>query len=402
MYFINVCSLALLGFFATASAAPTPPAPLATPTNPLDSHDIIANTLAARSLIHRLAYRDLTGIALGASIFPQKAEGDAPYSNTEATLKAAIKMPASFTFGKKMPVILGPGTGATGTSSFSGNFLKQLMNSSTFDPVALDIPDNLLNDIQSNAEFYSYSINYISAVSNNANVSVITWSQGSMNMQWAMKYWPSTRAVVSDFIPVSPDLKGSTIINFTGGIGDAFQAIAPVPQALSQQKDDSNYVKTLNANGGDSAFVPTTAVFSSSDEIVKPQVDNVKGSGFFLDARNVGVSNTLVQAACPNQPAGKDFSHAGMLYSPVTFALAMDALSNPGPGDLTRLDMATVCGASVSPGLSKADKKATDGLIAAAAANVITYTVSGKAIVGEPGIKQYAAKDAPPKAKIST
>jgi hypothetical protein len=28
-----------------------------------------------------------------------------------------------------------------------------------------------------------------------------------------MKYWPSTRAVISNFVPVSPDLKGSTIAN---------------------------------------------------------------------------------------------------------------------------------------------------------------------------------------------
>jgi len=393
MHFTDIISISLLGLFAVALAAPLNP-----PTPP---HDINANALAARSMAHRLAYRDLTGIAAAESIFPQKAKGDAPYSNDEATLKAAIKMPASFSFGKKMPVILGPGTGVTGTQTFTGNFLKQLMNSTTLDPVVLDIPDDLLNDIQSNAEFYSYSINYISAVSNNANVSVITWSQGSMDMQWAMKYWPSTRPTVSDFVPVSPDLKGSTIIDFTGVVGDAFQAIAPVPQSLSQQKDDSNFVKTLNANGGDSAFVPTTAVFSSSDEVVKPQLNNPKGSGFFNDARNVGVSNTLVQEACPGQTAGGDYSHAGVLYNPVAFALAMDALSNPGPGQLSRLDLTTICGQALAAGLSTADKKATDQTIPEAAANVIKYTLSGKAIVGEPGIKSYAAKDAPRKAKIA-
>lgn len=352
-------------------------------------------------MAHRLAYRDLTGIVSAVSIFPQKAAGDAPYSNTEATLKAAIKMPASFTFGKKMPVIMGPGTGVTGTQTFSGNFMKQLMNSTTMDPVVLDIPDSLLDDIQSNAEFYSYAVNYISAMSNNANVSVITWSQGSMDMQWAMKYWPSARPVVSDFIPVSPDLKGSTIIDFTGALGDGVQGVTPIPQALSQQKDTSNFVKTLNANGGDSAYVPTTAVFSSADEIVKPQLNNASGSGFFNDARNVGVSNTLVQDACPNQPAGGAFTHEGMLYNPVAFALAMDAMSNPGPGQLSRLDMPTVCGAALSPGLDAADKQATDATISEAAANIFTYALSGKSIVGEPGIKPYAAKDAPPQAKLA-
>jgi hypothetical protein len=392
MNFTNIIFVSLLGLFTIVFAAPS---------RPLTSREITANTIAARSMTQRLAYRDLAGIASAASIFPQKAEGDAPYSNTEATLKAAIKMPASFTFGKKMPVIMGPGTGVTGTQTFTGNFMKQLANSTTLDPVVLDIPDNLLADIQSNAEFYSYSINYISAISNNANVSVITWSQGSMDMQWAMKYWPSARSVVSDFVPVSPDLKGSTIVDFTGVIGDGFQAIAPIPQSLSQQKDTSNFVKTLNANGGDSAYVPTTAVFSSADEIVMPQVNNPSGSGWFNDARNVGVSNTLVQAACPNQTAGGAYTHEGMLYNPVTFALAMDAMSNPGAGQLSRLDLSTVCGAALSPGLNQADKQATDATVTEAASNIFSYILSGKSIVGEPGIKPYAAKDAPPNAKLA-
>jgi hypothetical protein len=37
---------------------------------------------------------------------------------------------------------MSPGTGVTGTQTFSGNFMKQLANSTTMDPVVLDIPDN--------------------------------------------------------------------------------------------------------------------------------------------------------------------------------------------------------------------------------------------------------------------
>jgi hypothetical protein len=170
----------------------------------------LASAISA-SPAHR--FLDTRAMEPATPVYPSKAAGDAPYDTPEATLRAAIKLPAGFTYGQKIPVIMSPGTGVTGTQTFSGNFMKQLANSTTMDPVVLDIPDNLLDDIQTNAEFLAYSTNYVSAISNNQNVSVITWSQGSLNMQWAMKYWPSTRAVVRNFVPVSPDLKGSTIAN---------------------------------------------------------------------------------------------------------------------------------------------------------------------------------------------
>jgi len=50
-------------------------------------------------------------------------------------------------------------------------------------------------------------------------------------MQWAMKYWPSTRAVVSNFVPVSPDLKGSTV---------AYIGEVPPPQGILPLGEFSN------------------------------------------------------------------------------------------------------------------------------------------------------------------
>lgn len=43
------------------------------------------------------------------AIFPQKSPEDAPYTQSEDTLKAAIKFPATFTAGQKIPVIMAPG-----------------------------------------------------------------------------------------------------------------------------------------------------------------------------------------------------------------------------------------------------------------------------------------------------
>jgi len=50
-------------------------------------------------------YMDISAMNPPQAVYPMKADGDAPYSLDEKTLRSAIKMPMGFTFGKKMPVI---------------------------------------------------------------------------------------------------------------------------------------------------------------------------------------------------------------------------------------------------------------------------------------------------------
>jgi hypothetical protein len=76
---------------------------------------------------------------------------DAPYSIAESQLRAAIQIPSTFTYGKKPPVILVPGTGSTGCFTFTGNFMKLLSGRSYADPVWLNIPDYQLDDVQDNS-----------------------------------------------------------------------------------------------------------------------------------------------------------------------------------------------------------------------------------------------------------
>ena len=52
------------------------------------------------------------------SIYPKKAQGDAPYQQSQAKLRQHIYIPSNFTYGKKPPVILVPGTGVRGGSNF--------------------------------------------------------------------------------------------------------------------------------------------------------------------------------------------------------------------------------------------------------------------------------------------
>jgi len=311
-------------------------------------------------------------------IYPKASPADAPYDVAESDLRGAIKIPTTFTYGVKPPVILFPGTGGTGYTTYVGNYIKLLSNVPYADPVWVDVPGFLLGDAQTNSEYAAYAINYIASITS-TNVSVIAWSQGTLNTQWALKYWPSTRTKVSDFIGISSDFHGTALAYL----------IAPItePPAIIQQEYESLYVNTLRRNGGDSAYVPTTSFYSGFfDEIVEPQQDPI-ASGIIKDARNVGVSNTQLQLACPGQPAGGFVTHEGALANGLGFALAVDALTHPGPGQLSRLNLAEVCQNYLAPGLNLADFALTEDQIVISAVTILTF--QPRTLI-EPPIKPYA------------
>jgi hypothetical protein len=290
------------------------------------------------------------------TIYPKKSQQDAPYTLTEAQLRQVIYIPSSFTYGKVPPLIMVPGTGSKGCLTFGSNFIKQFTGTTFADPVWLNIPDFLLDDAQVNAEYVAYAINYISGISGNKNVSVIAWSQGNLDTQWAFKYWPSTRGVVSDFINISPDFHGTEIAYL---LCPEFPKL-PCPPSVIQQVYNSNFVNRLRMSGGDSAYVPTTSIYSATDEIVQPQT-GTGASAYINDARSVGVSNSEVQSVCNGKPAGGVYTHEGVLYHPLAYALAVDALTHAGPGQTSRLDLNSICNTIVSPGLSLNDVIATEG-----------------------------------------
>jgi hypothetical protein len=301
--------------------------------------------------------------------FPTAAPSDAPYSLSEEDLRAVIHIPDSFQYGRAgapKPIILVPGTGNTGYITFAGNMIPLLQGSDIADPVWLNIPGYLLGDIQINAEYVAYAINYIYGISNQRQVAVATWSQGSIDTQWAFKYWPSTRDRVTDFIGFSPDFHGTVVANIVQAPGE------PLPPAILQQEYHSNFIHALRSNGGDSSYVPSTLIYSSTDEIVQPQSGN-DASGRLLDARGAGASNIEVQVVCKGQLGGSLYTHEGVLYNPLSFALLKDALANNGAGEPSRLDLGSVCNDFVTPGLDVSDVLVTENAILVAVLAVLAY-----------------------------
>ncbi|CAO2649711.1 Nn.00g010030.m01.CDS01 [Neocucurbitaria sp. VM-36] len=321
-------------------------------------------------------------------IFPKKDPADAPYSLSEDALRKAIYIPSGFTYGAKRPVIFVPGTGAYGGSSFGNNIRKLLTGKSYADPVWLNIPGAMLADAQTNSEYIAYAINYISTVSNNNNeIAIISWSQGGLDTQWVLKYWPSTRKVVTDFLPVSPDFKGTVLANVFCLSASSALGLNACPPSAVQQEATSKYVSRLRTNGGDSAYVPTTTFYSGIfDEIVQPQ-QGTAASAFLNDARGVGVLNNEVQQRCAGRPGGSFYGHAGVLFNPLTYALIVDALTNDGPGNLSRIDISSVCKSYAAPGLDLDDVIATNGLIPVAGVLLLAYP---QKTLTEPTLRSYA------------
>jgi hypothetical protein len=321
------------------------------------------------------------------SIYPRKDASDAPYSLSEEALRKAIYIPAGFTYGAKRPVLFVPGTASYGGSNFATNIRKLLTGTSIADPVWLNVPNAMLDDAQTNAEYVAYAINYLSSITSRSDIAVVSWSQGGLDTQWALKYWPSTRSIVTDFLPVSPDFKGTILANPLCLSANSDIGLNPCPPSVIQQEATSDFVAALRRNGGDSAYVPTTTFYSGFfDEVVEPQQGTI-ASAFMKDERGVGVSNNEVQRVCAGRPGGGFYGHATTLAHPLTYALIVDALVNEGPGSVNRIDVGRVCDRIEAEGLDLDDFLATGGLIPVAGVLLLTYPDRR---LTEPELREYA------------
>lgn len=320
------------------------------------------------------------------NIYPSKATGDAPYSTPEDTLRAAIYIPDSFSYGQngRTPVILVPGTAIPAGTTYHYTFSK-LGNTSPIDVVWVNLPRASLSDAQVNAEYVAYAINYISALCAGPNVAVISWSQGGLNTQWALKYWPSTRTVVKDLVAMSPDFHGTVVEE---AICPAATFVICTP-SIWQQSWEAEFIQTLRDDGGDSAYIPTTTVYSSFDELVEP-MSGANASAILADERSVGVTNAHLQTVCAGQLAGGVYTHEGVLYNPLAWALAIDAITHEGPADLSRLDLAQVCQRELPPALNLEDLLGTEGILLVAVAELLAYRPQP---TSEPPIKAYATHE---------
>lgn len=321
------------------------------------------------------------------SIYPKKSPSDAPYSLTEQELRAAIYIPSTFQYGQgpAIPILCVPGSGVYGsTYYYYTNLAKYLAATSLVDPVWLNVPDHFWGDAQVNSEYVAYAINYIAGISK-GQTAILSWSQGGADAQWSFKYWPSTRSVTTDHIAMSPGYHGTLSASVSG-------LAVPVPPGLNQQDYTSKFVGALRSDGGDSAYVPTTVVYSGTDQIIEPQ-QGTGASAYLLDTRNVGVSNNYLQGLCPLQPAGTFVTHEGVGFNPVTFALIQDAVTHSGPGETSRIDLTSLCKQYAASVFTLTDVVNFGANIVFAVTTAGTYEGQRYILDSEPPLMAYAAWD---------
>jgi triacylglycerol esterase/lipase EstA (alpha/beta hydrolase family) len=250
----------------------------------------------------------------------------------QAQLAAALTCSDGVDGATRAPVLLVQGTGASAKDNWSWTYEP------AFDKLAIpwcqiDLPDHATGDVQINGE---YVVSAIRTMHRRAGrrISIVGHSQGGMVPRWALRFWPSTRAMVDDVIGFAPSNHGTTNASVTCDDGSC-------DAAGWQQWDISNFMKALNQPVETWAGISYTNVITRMDEIVTPPTSG------FLTTGEGRITNVATQDVCPTSVA----EHLLLgLVDPTAYALAIDALEHDGPADPTRIDP-LVCAQTVQPGI---------------------------------------------------
>jgi triacylglycerol esterase/lipase EstA (alpha/beta hydrolase family) len=306
-------------------------------------------------------------LLLGALTSPSSAARaqDAPYDVPPASLRNALSCPEGFVHGR--PVLLVHGTGSTAAESWDRTYTAPL-ELQGFDVCRVTIPGRTLLDAQVSAEYVAFALTRVARMTGH-KVAVIGHSQGNLNIRWALTFWPSARAVVSDFVSLAGDHHGAS------GADGVCASGSCVP-SVWQQRPSSQFLKALNRRPETFPGVATTSIWSETDEIIGPEPDRATAT-----SRLRGAANIVLQDIC-DRPVG----HVQHLTEAPVFALVLDALNHPGPARASRLP-SDICLRPLVPGQNPDD---------VAWANTVSYgqavaaVETGPTVTSEPPLKPYA------------
>jgi len=295
-------------------------------------------------------------------------------------LAASVRCDPGAATSKQAPVLLTSGTTVTEEQNFGFNYIPALRQEG-FPVCLVDAPGTAASnneDIQVRAEYVVHAIRTAYAAGGKRPISIIGHSQGGQVMRWGLRFWPDTRSMVSDVVGLASTNHGSAAIN-----GLCTPSCSP---ALWQQLDTSDYVKALNSGQETFQGISYTSVYTRTDQFVQPNLDDTGTTSLHTgDGRR---TNVATQDVCP----GNTSEHLQVGTSdPVSWALALDAITHDGSADEKRIGQA-VCSEAFMPGVVAADFPAN---IAAASAVVAGAFATAPRVAAEPPLKCYVTASCP-------
>jgi len=326
-----------------------------------------------RSSAIAVAICALAGAAPAGAAGPTPAPADPPLTVAKAKLDAALHCHGQLRDAKRQPIMLVTGTGATGDEAYAIG--KGAFDAYRHPVCTVEFPAFTTADIQVSVQ---YLVNGIRVMERRADqpIAVFGISQGGLLPRWALTYWPSLRAKVTDVLAAAGTQHGDTT-------DPAVCAANGCPPAIWQQAAGSKLLAAINAQP-DETPGPTawTTVRSSGDETVQPQ------TGPHPTSALKGATNVLIQSVCP----GRMVSHIGTALDSVTFAAFADALSHKGAARVSRLPK-DVCAHPYAPGL---DEAGTSAILGAAGGPIVDRIVNQvPRVSAEPPVRAYARRQAP-------
>lgn len=271
--------------------------------------------------------------------------GEPALETDQATLDAAL-LCTPFTHPDKPPVLLVHGTFTAGFEQYEWNYIP-LLSARGFDVCAVTYPDRGLGDQQISAEYVVNALRSIHAQTGR-KVAMVGHSQGVAVPRWALRWWPSARNAVEDFVLQAGPNHGTVIADPTlllTSLGiplplPSGSATAPLlPAGFRQFPPGSNFIMATNSEDETPGDVDYTTLYTLTDELVQPALP-VPTAALEYGQNNPHVTNILMQDVCPLNIV--DHVTIGTIDR-VAFELTLDAITHAGPADVARAGGAALC-----------------------------------------------------------
>ena len=299
--------------------------------------------------------------------------GEPPLETAPDVLAKSLHCTA-FTHPDKPPVLLVHGTFTSGFEQYDWTYIPLLVERG-YDVCTITYPDRGFGDMQISAEYVVYALRRMHAESGR-KVAMIGHSQGASMPRWALKWWPSARAAVSDFVLQAGPHHGTS----NAPTVPVLPGVTGLPEALYQFPPTSLFTTAVNKGDETPGDIDYTNLYTQFDELVQP-VTPVPTAALDWQANNPKVSNILLQDLCP----GRFVDHVTIgLTDRLAFELTLDAIGNPGPANIERAGGVALCGlAAIVP----------DQIVAPAAVAGLLGILQQEAANGAPAL--HLAKQEP-------